>query len=57
VPWTDIEQVDFDRVPAMYPPPGGALVQRRVALLEVPAVWQVEGWVVQGRRTTAARSK
>lgn len=23
VPWTDVEQVDFDRPPAMYPPPGG----------------------------------
>ncbi|MFL6232680.1 MAG: hypothetical protein ACJ76N_06055 [Thermoanaerobaculia bacterium] len=23
VPWTDVEQVDLDRPPAMYPPPGG----------------------------------
>ena len=23
VPWTDVEQVDFDRAPAMHPPPGG----------------------------------
>ena len=23
VPWTDVEQVDFDRTPAMYPPLGG----------------------------------
>ncbi len=23
VPWTDVEQVDFDRPPAMYPPLGG----------------------------------
>ena len=23
VPWTDVEQVDFDRPPAMYPPVGG----------------------------------
>jgi hypothetical protein len=23
VPWTDVEQIDFDRPPVMYPPPGG----------------------------------
>ena len=23
VPWSDVEQVDFDRPPAMYPPFGG----------------------------------
>ena len=23
VPWTDVEQVDFDRAPGMHPPPGG----------------------------------
>jgi hypothetical protein len=23
VPWADVAQVDFDRPPAMYPPPGG----------------------------------
>jgi alpha-D-ribose 1-methylphosphonate 5-phosphate C-P lyase len=23
VPWTDVEQIDFDRPPVMYPPLGG----------------------------------
>jgi len=31
VPWTDVEQVDFERPPAMYPPLGGALDHGRSA--------------------------